>query len=568
MPQIINNQVNQPTMKCSTGIGKWRVMGLEFATTSAVNVQNAVISCNGAQGVIFDRIVLHGGNNIVTPGQSRDTISQGISLDSGTYNAVINSYVYDIHCLTNGCADSYAINAGGCSVSTTGPTKIVNNYLEAAGEGGLFTGGCGSGASVLPSVDIEFRRNHVSKPLFWKTTDPTYFGTNFEVKNNFELKNANRVLVEGDIFDYSWFGQSDQQGQLMDIGSKNQSNPNYGTASSSGNTLTRISGTPFSTSLTSSTCATANQCKVIFNGIGYRAQTVTDGNHLVLMTSPPTTASASYVAFLPGLNPNAVVSNVTIRYSKFSHASRGINMYAVPSDGGDISLGTNSTSIHDITLDDIDGFHWGSGAGGCCFWSLLYSVQNSFPSPNNMHDIWIFNTTGLAFLSGGSVGAGPGFSFGYQNVSGGQVPNLKVFSNIGTAGWASGSNFALASPACTAQPSSTLAKMQCYDSLNGTALNSFCFDGNILATATQGSPSGTGNTPPYPTAGQSPLCPSSNVGNALPANFAAIGFVNLNGAIGGDYTLSGTSPYLTSGNGNTKPGANITLLNQAIQGVQ
>jgi len=55
----------------------------------------------------------------------------------------------------------------------------------------------------VPS-DIEIRHNHFVKPLSWKADDPTYAGTAWTVKNLFELKNAQRVLVDGNVFEYNW----------------------------------------------------------------------------------------------------------------------------------------------------------------------------------------------------------------------------------------------------------------------------------------------------------------------------------------------------------------------------
>ena len=49
---------------------------------------------------------------------------------------------------------------------------------------------------VVPS-DIEIRRNHFYKPLTWK-------GAGWAIKNLFELKNARRVLVEGNVFENNW----------------------------------------------------------------------------------------------------------------------------------------------------------------------------------------------------------------------------------------------------------------------------------------------------------------------------------------------------------------------------
>jgi cellulose synthase/poly-beta-1,6-N-acetylglucosamine synthase-like glycosyltransferase len=47
-------------------------------------------------------------------------------------------------------------------------------------------------------------RNHFAKPLRWKTGHPLFGGTEWAVKNLFELKNARRVLVDGNLFEYNW----------------------------------------------------------------------------------------------------------------------------------------------------------------------------------------------------------------------------------------------------------------------------------------------------------------------------------------------------------------------------
>ena len=49
---------------------------------------------------------------------------------------------------------------------------------------------------MVPS-DIKVLRNHIDKPLSWK-------GSVWDVKNLFELKNAQDVLIEGNVFAYNW----------------------------------------------------------------------------------------------------------------------------------------------------------------------------------------------------------------------------------------------------------------------------------------------------------------------------------------------------------------------------
>jgi hypothetical protein len=89
-----------------------------------------------------------------------------------------------------------------------GPYKITNNFLEAAGENILFGGGA---ASATPT-DIQVSQNHMFKPMTWMKGQPGYVGGSngnpFSVKNLFELKNAQRVLLEGNVMENSWGGFS------------------------------------------------------------------------------------------------------------------------------------------------------------------------------------------------------------------------------------------------------------------------------------------------------------------------------------------------------------------------
>ena len=55
-------------------------------------------------------------------------------------------------------------------------------------------------ANLVPS-DIEFSNNYLCKPLSWNPTDPSWDGITRTVKNLFELKNAQRVLVSGNVME-------------------------------------------------------------------------------------------------------------------------------------------------------------------------------------------------------------------------------------------------------------------------------------------------------------------------------------------------------------------------------
>jgi hypothetical protein len=113
---------------------------------------------------------------------------------NGIRVAVIDSWVAECHARNN---DSQAI----AGWNGPGPIKIANNYLEGTGENLIF-GGADPGIYGLVPSDIEIVGNHVIKPLSWK-------GGPWQEKNLLELKNAQRVLVEGNVFQNSWAASQD-----------------------------------------------------------------------------------------------------------------------------------------------------------------------------------------------------------------------------------------------------------------------------------------------------------------------------------------------------------------------
>jgi hypothetical protein len=182
----------------------YRLIGLEITREADTGAIYNLITANNARRIILDRVWVHGNDH--------DETARGIGIPGASYVAVIDSYFSDFHCIakTGSCTDSQAI-WGGVGDVIGGTYKIVNNYLEAAAEGILFGGG---GGSATPA-DIEIRRNHFFKPLVWKPSDPSYRGIPFIVKNNFELKNGARVLLEGNVMENSWGGFSQKGFQIL-----------------------------------------------------------------------------------------------------------------------------------------------------------------------------------------------------------------------------------------------------------------------------------------------------------------------------------------------------------------
>ncbi|MCU0319321.1 MAG: T9SS type A sorting domain-containing protein [Flavobacteriales bacterium] len=179
LPRIVS-AAGQTALTFLSGAHHYHLMGLEVSSTgysfdlirAGDGTQNALAAL--PHDLVFDRLYIHGN---ATLGSKR-----GIALNSAR-TAVVNCHISD--CKGEG-QDTQAL----CGWNGPGPFKIVNNYLEGSGEN-------------VPS-DIEVRNNHFFKPLSWKEGHPDFAGTAWCVKNIFELKNAQRVLVEGNILENNW----------------------------------------------------------------------------------------------------------------------------------------------------------------------------------------------------------------------------------------------------------------------------------------------------------------------------------------------------------------------------
>jgi len=196
----------------ANGANHYRLLGLEVTRTAnnktPVGALIAAETQSSMDSIVIDRLYVHG-----TP---TDETRRGVRLSGATNAAVQDSYFSDFHCNVSGtCIDSQAIS-GGTGDLPMGPYKITNNFLEAAGENVLFGGG---EATQIP-VDIEVTRNHFFKPMFWLKGQPGFI-VDVIVKNHFELKNAQRVLVDSNIMENNWGGFS-QFGFSVVLTPKNQ----------------------------------------------------------------------------------------------------------------------------------------------------------------------------------------------------------------------------------------------------------------------------------------------------------------------------------------------------------
>jgi hypothetical protein len=193
LPKIVSPN-SEPAIRAASGAHHFRFIGLEIGHKVGAMIY-AIVDFDGGQtslsqiphDLIIDRCYIHGNPS--------DNSRRGVALNSAS-TAVIDSYISECHEVG---ADSQAI----AGWNGPGPFKIVNNYLEGAGENFILGGADPRIQNLIPS-DVEFRRNHVAKPLKWKLGHPSYAGIRWSVKNLFELKNAQRVLVESNVFEYNW----------------------------------------------------------------------------------------------------------------------------------------------------------------------------------------------------------------------------------------------------------------------------------------------------------------------------------------------------------------------------
>ena len=200
----------------AAGANHYRLLGLEITRTPGTRTVGPLVftQANAADHIVVDRSWLHG--------TAQDETSDGVDVTGMTNAAVIDSFMTDFHCtaIVGECTDAKAVG-GGVGSLPGGPYKIVDNFLEAAGEGILLGGAL---ATTVPS-DIEIRGNHFFKPLIWQQGRPGFVGGQgghpFVVKNLFELKNAQRVLFEGNILEYNWGGFT-QHGHAILLTPKNQ----------------------------------------------------------------------------------------------------------------------------------------------------------------------------------------------------------------------------------------------------------------------------------------------------------------------------------------------------------
>jgi len=184
MPKILAT-TGDPAMRAEERAHHYKFIGVEFSLAPETRYVYNLIDIGTypytsltqfPHHIIFDRCYVH------PSGLSK--ARRGFALN-GAETSVLNSHV-------SGFAgegdETQAI--GGWNGS--GPFHIINNYLEAGAEVIMFGGGDPSVPGLVPS-DIEIRRNYLYRPEEW--------AGKVSIKGSFELKNARRVIVDGNVIE-------------------------------------------------------------------------------------------------------------------------------------------------------------------------------------------------------------------------------------------------------------------------------------------------------------------------------------------------------------------------------
>jgi len=154
MPEL-HSPNSDSVLSFNSGANKYRFVGIHFTGISRYNLiklgddadsgANASTLSQFPNEIVFDRVYAHG---------KKTSDLRRVFMANARAFALIDSYVSDAHEV---CADSQALAAW----DGPGPYKIVNCYLEGAGENVLF-GGADSVSIETHPADLEFRGNYVS----------------------------------------------------------------------------------------------------------------------------------------------------------------------------------------------------------------------------------------------------------------------------------------------------------------------------------------------------------------------------------------------------------------------
>jgi hypothetical protein len=190
MATITSGMFGRPAVQATNGAHHYRFVGIEF-TASGKLFNYGVVVLGGKESrtadvphdIEIDRCYVHPAGSTVS--------RRGIAVNSAE-TTIKNSYI-------EGFGFPGEETQGVCGWNGTRNIHIINNYIEGGAENIMFGGADPSSAELIPQ-DIEVRSNHLNKPAEWngKAT----------VKTLFELKDAKRVQLVGNLLTNNWKGSA------------------------------------------------------------------------------------------------------------------------------------------------------------------------------------------------------------------------------------------------------------------------------------------------------------------------------------------------------------------------
>ena len=184
MPKIVSAS-SDPALRLEQKAHHYKFIGVEFSVAATTKYVYNLIDIGTYEHtslpqmphhVVFDRCYVH------SPGLGR--ARRGFALNGGE-TWITNSHVSGFA----GEGDETQAIAGW---NGPGPMHIINNYLEGGAEVILIGGADPNVPDLVPS-DIEIRNNYLTRPAEW--------AGKVSIKGTFELKNARRVIVDGNVLE-------------------------------------------------------------------------------------------------------------------------------------------------------------------------------------------------------------------------------------------------------------------------------------------------------------------------------------------------------------------------------
>lgn len=185
----------------SDGARGFRFIGMEAAHPND-NGQVQLVRVE-ANRQIFERCYFHGRPNPAV------ALRRAIRVFQGDFQ-LWDSYLSDCHEVGSD-TQALFINTFGAG-RTYERYHVENCFLSGTGENVM----CNEKTTTeMVARDLTFKRNHFFKPLSWHrflengAANPAWDGVTVTVKNLFEIKYSQRVLVEGNKFENMWLGAQD-----------------------------------------------------------------------------------------------------------------------------------------------------------------------------------------------------------------------------------------------------------------------------------------------------------------------------------------------------------------------